>query len=104
MLGMFQKIQTNSVSFFLYIIGLGFAGVVGYQIVAGKPVNEIALNFVYVVVAFAINAQGVKSGVEHTNDTVSKVSIAQYPLTPAGIAAKAETDAEAAQLKDAAQH
>ena len=97
MLSLLQKVQTSGGSFFLYIIGLGFAGVVGYEIIFHQEVNAIALSILYGVITQAVNSQGVKSGVDHTNDTVSKVSIAQYPLTPGGIAAKQEADTQAAQ-------
>ena len=81
------KASQNTALVFLYIIGTGFAGALIYQTVIGQPLNNTIVGLLYGIIAFAINSNGVKSGVDHTNETVNKVALAQYPITPDGIAA-----------------
>lgn len=61
-----------------------FGGVVVYEMIVGVTLNATAITILYSIIAFAINSQGVNAGVSHTNDTVNKVAVAQYPSTPAG--------------------
>jgi hypothetical protein len=86
-MGLLQSAKTSFASIFLYLIGAGFAFLVGYEIFTKQPVDAIALSFVYGALTFAVNSAGTKSGVDHTNETVSKVAVAQYPMTPNGISA-----------------
>ena len=81
-----QKVAGNSALTFLYIAGMGFTATLIYQVVTRQPIDSTILGLLYGIIAFAINSNGVKSGVDHTNETVQKVALAQYPLTPDGIA------------------
>jgi hypothetical protein len=89
-----QDVKSNTATIFLYLVGAGFAVIVGYEIITRQPIDAIALSFVYGSLTFAVNAAGVKTGVDHTNETVNKAALAQFPLTPAGITAQAVEDAK----------
>lgn len=75
---------------FLYTVALVFTVVVGYQLVfqPQSPPSIIATSYITLIIGYAVNAIGVQHGVSSTNDTVEKVALAQYPLTPEGIAQK----------------
>jgi ABC-type uncharacterized transport system permease subunit len=96
---MLQSIKNSSASVFLYLVGAGFGGIVGFQIITKTPVDAIALSFLYGTVTYAVNSMGVKNGVDHTNSTVEHVAQVQYPMTPAGISAVQQESDNVAAIK-----
>jgi hypothetical protein len=70
----------------LYVVYILFAGVLAYEAVTGQNLNSYLLAYIGAVSLQATYSGGVTHGVVSTNDTVNKTAIAQYPLTPAGIA------------------
>lgn len=98
-MNLLQKAQSSGATIFIYIVGLLFAAVVAYQIILHQQIDAIALSILYGVITTAVNAAGTKAGVDHTNNTVEHVAIAQYPLTSGGISAASAT-AEAAKTEN----
>lgn len=82
-----QNFSKSGAIVFLYGVGFIFAAVIAYQIVSNiSPPNALAVGIVNIIIGYVINSVGVQHGVSVTNDTVAKTAIAQYPLTPDGIA------------------
>ena len=76
---MSQDFFRSPSSIFIYGLGLIFAGVIAFQLINGHDPSTIAVGFVTTVVGQAIMAKGTQHGVDVTNDTVSKVAVAQGP-------------------------
>lgn len=86
-----QTFSKGGAPAFLYGIGIVFACVLAYQMVIGRTLDNTAIQFLWGVLGFAINNQGVASGVAHTNDTVAKVASVQLPVVQ--LAAEAAVNA-----------
>ena len=80
--------QLNPASTFLYGVGGIFAGVLAYQSVVGHPLDVVAVGVLTSIVGFVIHSNGNQQGTDNANSTVAKTAIAQYPLTPEGIASE----------------
>jgi len=71
--------QSSAVAF-LYLIGVGFAATLMYQVITKQPIDSTILGLLYGILGFAINSQGVKTGVDTTNATVEKAAVATAVL------------------------
>lgn len=85
---------------FLYTLGFLFAIVVAVEMIYGQPTNTIATGYIGLVVGYAINSHGISQGVNQTNDTVTKVAVAQLPLTQETEAKAAASDARITALEE----
>jgi hypothetical protein len=59
-----------------YALTLVMTGVLGYEMIRGVPLNDIAVAIVLAGGGIATHTGGVQQGVNQTNDTVNKVSAA----------------------------